>query len=157
MERKYKLPKHVSLPNWDAFEVRIWRAEKIYYKSFPFPQYATVQNALDAAVEWRDFILKGIRGSDPNGVKRSTYSKREREYLRFVVLWADHNGSSRTKTFTVGAVDKIDERDIEHASKTAEAFRIEWEFCNEKGLPFNDEKYANWKSTSTYPFDPDVI
>lgn len=152
MAKKHNLPRYISLPNWNAFVVKFARNGNRYYKSFSFSEFKSTDEALGAAVAWRDRVLNELQGGDPEGVRRSTYEKKGISYIRFVVSIQDDGKSSKTKTFTAGSASKIGEADIEHAKNTALAFRLEWEFCKEKGTPFDDEKYIGWQKKRLYPF-----
>ncbi len=152
MAKKHNLPRYISLPNWNAFAVKFSKSGKRYYKSFSFSDFKSTDEALGAAVAWRDRVLSELQGGDPEGVTRSTYEKKGTSYLRFVVSVQEYGKRGKTKTFTAGALDRIGEADIEHAKNTALAFRLEWEFCGGKGIPFDDEKYVGWQKKTLYPF-----
>ena len=76
-------------------------------------------------------------------------------YLTFGVNWVDCDGRRRTKSFQVGKVEDISWVDEVHAANTAEAFRLDYEFCLKHNQPFDPSKYEAWKRRNTYPFvDP---
>jgi len=169
------LPKHVTIPNWDAYQVRIVRGGREYSASFAWSKQGE-RPALAEAVKWRDAKLaelaaekakraflkppvtkrnKSKQSWDRVGITRS-YRKIERwQYLRFSVGWTDRFGKHHLKTFSVGNVKTITPEDERHAAETAEAFRAEWEFCRAVGRVFDPLRYHDWKTRRLYPFQPD--
>lgn len=170
------LPAHITIPNWDAYQVRIVRNGREYSASFSWNMYGTEKAALAHAVKWRDTILAAL---PPSGNERGQFRTKplshkqswgrvgitryitadarkagRPEYLRFGVNWVDSAERRRTKSFQVGRVGEIEWELELHAANTAEAFRTEWEFCQATGRPFDDEKYREWRERRLYPFLP---
>ena len=172
------LPAHVTIPNWDAYQVRIVRDGHEYSASFAWSLYGGKSKALSEATRWRDKMLaalppagnvKGAFRTQPLsnkwtwgrvGVTRYVSADARKngrpEYLRFGVNWIDEDGKRRTKSFQVGRLGEFDWQIELHAANTAEAFRTEWEYRRAKGRPFDESRYAAWRGTRLYPFDPEA-
>lgn len=170
------LPAHITIPNWDAYQVRIVREGAEYSASFSWRIFRGKRNALSEAVKWRDRMLqalppasneKGVFRTSPLshkmswgrvGVTRYVSADKRKSgrplYLRFGVNWIDGNGKRRTKSFQVGRVGDFEWMFEVHAANTAEAFRTEWEYCQAKSLPFDDSRYLAWREHKCYPFEP---
>lgn len=173
------LPEHVTIPNWDAYQVRIVRDGHELSASFGWNLYGGKRSALRETVRWRDRMLAvlppagnakgGFRRAplankrtwERVGVTRYVSADRRRPgqlvYLRFGVNWIDANGKRRTKSFQVGRVEDRTDAEELHAANTAEAFRAEWEFCQLSGHDFDERKYRNWRETRLYPFEVDAL
>lgn len=170
------LPDNITVPSYDAYQVRIVREGHEYSATFAWSRFETTEKAMHAAVSWRDKILSQLpapgngRGSfraTPMANKRSfgrvgitRYQKKDRrrtgcpEYLVYGVNWTDKDGQARVSQFQVGRVGTFDWHEELHASLTAEAFRTEWEFCRSTGQVFEPDRYAEWKEAELYPFLP---
>lgn len=172
---KRGLPKHITIPNFDGYQVRVVRDGVEHSKSFPWSAGGKAMALLDA-VAWRDRLLStlpeagnakgGYRSKplshktswDRVGVVRTVGCDRRRsltvQYVRFSVSWVDATGRARVKTFQAGRADSITQADEVHTSLTAEAFRSEWEFCQRNGERFEPWRYDSWRKDRLYPFDP---
>ena len=170
------LPAHVTIPNWDSFQVRISRDGVEHSASFAWNAYSDQRAALAAAVQWRDARLaelppaENLKGSTRTkplkhkttwgqvGVTRYFRTDARKQgkplYLTFGVNWIDHTGRRRTKSFQVGRDTEISWQDELHAANTAEAFRLEFEYCLKSGVVFNPDKYKLWRKHPCYPFIP---
>lgn len=164
--KKRELPAHITIPNWDGYQVRIVREGQEYSASFAWSNGGK-RAALAEAVRWRDTMLaalpvagnvKGQYRDQPLSNKRSwsrvgvtRYVSIDRRragrpvYLRFGVNWTDENGRRRVTSFWVGNVETISPADERYAATVAEAFRADWEFCRTTGRPFDPSKYRSWK------------
>lgn len=170
------LPDNITVPSHEAYQVRIVREGHEYSATFAWSRFETREDALQAAVNWRDKILKqlpepangrgGFRTSPmPNkrsfgrvGITRYLKIDRRRagcpKYLVYGVNWTDRDGRARVRQFQVGRVGTFEWDQELHASLTAEAFRTEWEFCRSTGQVFEPDRYAGWAETELYPFLP---
>lgn len=168
------LPAHITIPNWDAYQVRIVRDGVEHSKSFSLNAYSSNSLALDAAVAWRDAKLadlpaaqneKGKTRRQPLPHKRSwnrvgitryfrgdLRKQGNPKYLTFGVNWVGSDGKKRTKSFQVGRLGEFTWQDEVRAANTAEAFRSEFEYCQAIGLSFDFKRYAKWKTEMCYPF-----
>lgn len=167
------LPAHVTIPNWNAYQVRIVRNEVEYSKSFPWSR-AGQAAALEAAVMWREAQLAalGPAWNDKGGLRRkplrhkksgypvgiTCYLRSDRRksgdplYLTFGVNYINRKGKKTTRSFQVGNIEIIGQRDKEHAEQTAKAFRAEYEWCRCHGKIFKPERYVRWREVKMYPF-----
>lgn len=169
------LPKHITIPNFNGYQVRIVRDGTEHSKSFPWSTHGKAA-ALEAAVAWRDTVIAKL--PDPGnakggfrtkplshksswgrvGVVRTVSPDRRRDcnvhYVRYSVSWVDATGKARAKTFQVGRARDVTRAEEVHASLTAEAFRSEWEFCQRTGERFDPSVYDSWRKDRLYPFDP---
>lgn len=170
------LPDNITIPGYDAYQVRIVRVDHEYSATFAWSRYVSQKLALQAAVNWRDLMLAHLpnaangRGgfrTSPMSHKRSfgrvgitRYPKVDRRrlgcpvYLVYGVNWTDIDGSKRVKQFQVGRIGTFEWQQELHASLTAEAFRTEWEFCRSTGQIFEPDKYTGWTQVELYPFLP---
>ncbi len=168
------LPAHITQPNFNGYQVRIVRSAYEHSRTFSWTTYGGETKALAAAVAWRDNLLKQLppAENDKGAFRRSPlrhktswgrvgitrYLRIDRRkmgqprYLTFGVNWVDHDGLRKTKSFQVGKIEDISWQDEVHAANTAEAFRMEFEFCCESHKTFNPEKYDGWRNRKTYPF-----
>lgn len=167
------LPKHITIPNFNGYQVRVVRDGVEHSKSFPWSAGGKAMALLDA-VAWRDSLLRtlpppgnakgGYRSKplshktswDRVGVVRTVGCDRRRsltvQYVRYSVSWVDKTGKARVKTFQAGRADSITRADEVHTSLTAEAFRSEWEFCQRTGERFEPWRYDSWRKDRLYPF-----
>lgn len=167
------LPDNITINNFGAYQVRIRRGETEYLASFSESAYGGKDEALAAAVSWRDKMLaclppatngKGSFRRAPMAHKQSfgrvgitRYVKRDHrrtgspEYLVFGVNWTDSEGYPRVKQFQAGRIGVLSWKDELHAAQTALAFRTEWEFCRDHKVPFDPERYRDW-TVPLYPF-----
>ncbi|SER40384.1 MULTISPECIES: hypothetical protein [Pseudomonas] len=170
------LPDNITIPGYDAYQVRIMRGDYEYSATFAWSRFVSKEKALRAAVNWRDRMLAKLpnagngRGSfrtSPMAHKRSVgrvgitrYLKKDRRrlgcpvYLVYGVNWTDDQGRKRVKQFQVGRMGTFECHQEMHASLTAEAFRTEWEFCRSTGQVFEPDPYQCWKEVELYPFLP---
>ncbi len=171
------LPRHITIPNWAAYQVRIVRDGREYSASFPWSRYADQSAALDAAVSWRDAMLVRLGPPrDGTGLRKSPLAHKTSygrvgitrylrtdsrkasrpQYLTFGVNYTDRRGSRRTKSFQVGNVEIVGGKEERHAARTAEAFRAEYEWSRRCGRVFRPERYARWREEVLYPFQSPV-
>ncbi|WGK63452.1 hypothetical protein QAO71_16915 (plasmid) [Halopseudomonas sp. SMJS2] len=170
------LPDNITIPSYDAYQVRIVRGDHEYSATFAWSRFDSNEQALHAAVNWRDQILAQLpdpgngRGgfrTSPMAHKRSfgrvgitRYLKKDRRrsgspvYLVYGINWTDSDGSARVKQFQVGRIGTFEWHQELHASLTAEAFRTEWEFCRSTGQVFEPDRYHGWTEVELYPFLP---
>lgn len=172
------LPEHITIPGYDAYQVRIVRGYCEYSATFAWSRFASRQLALQAAVNWRDQLLAqlpaagngrgGFRAS-PMANKRSfgrvgisRFMKTDHRrlgcpvYLVYGVNWTDSDGTPRVKQFQVGRAGTFEWDHELHAALTAEAFRTEWEFSISTGQAFESERYHDWAEAVLYPFLPSI-
>ena len=166
------LPAHITIPNWDAYQVRIVRNGEEHSESFSWRAHAGESAALEAAVEWRDKKLAELGGSTaslrdkpasnkksgcPAGITAYLRADHRREgipqYLTYGVNYK-RRGKSATKSFQVGNIEIISQLDKEHAALTAIAFRTEYVWCRRNGAEFDPDKYSGWRQGKLYPFEP---
>lgn len=169
------LPANITIPAFDAYQVRIVRDGHEYSATFAWSRYESKGCALNAAIAWRDGLLAklpsaattlGSYRSTPQSNKRSynrvgisRYIGVDRRklgspgYLRFAVNWVDGTGRSRVTSFQVGKVGAFSWEDELHAACTAEAFRTEWEFSRATGQSFDPTSYEGWRNKQCYPFN----
>lgn len=169
-----KLPDQITIPNWNAYQVRIVRNGHEYSASFSWSHYGGTRKALSAAVKWRDSMMIGLppAGNATGGFRQSPLSHKSTwgrvgvtcythvdkrkaghpEYLRFGVNWTDATGKRRTKSFQAGPLETLTPADKLHAANTANAFRTEWEHCQSTGTLFDPARYADWRQQRLYPF-----
>ncbi|WP_326430443.1 hypothetical protein VQ574_21085 (plasmid) [Stutzerimonas frequens] len=175
-ETRRLLPDNISIPGYEAYQVRIVRCNHEYSATFAWSRYGSKEQALEAAVLWRDMMLKQLptaangRGgfrTAPMPHKRSCgragitrYQKVDNRrhgrpaYLVFGVNWTDSDGYKRVKQFQVGRIGTYEWQQELHTSLTAEAFRTEWEYCRSTGQIFDPDRYNGWTETELYPFFP---
>ncbi|MCS7526914.1 hypothetical protein N0609_11430 [Pseudomonas aeruginosa] len=172
------LPANITIPAFDAYQVRIVRDGHEYSATFAWSRYESKECALSAAIAWRDDLLAklppaattlGSYRSKPQKNKRSynrvgisRYIGVDRRklgapgYLRFAVNWVDGTGQSKVTSFQVGKVGAFSWEDELHAACTAEAFRTQWEFSRATGQSFDHTNYEGWRHKQCYPFNPVV-
>lgn len=170
------LPSNITIPSFDAYQVRIVREGREYSATFAWSRYGTKAKALEEAVAWRDDMLSRLPSAATElGSFRSTPQKNKRSYnrvgisryigvdrrklgspgyLRFAVNWVDDTGKPRVSSFQVGKIGSFSWEAELHAACTAEAFRTHWEYCRTKGCPFDLSRYEGWKGKHCYPFAP---
>lgn len=165
------LPAHVTIPNWNAYQVRIVRDGVEHSKSFSWTHYAGESKALVAAVQWRDAKLAELgmplstlrktplrhkKSGCPAGITAYYRVDKRREglpqYLTYGVNYRNSKGKACTKSFQVGHVEIISQEDKEHAALTAMAFREEYVWCRLHGVDFAPERYVSWRRETLYPF-----
>lgn len=171
------LPSNITIPAFDAYQVRIVRDGHEYSATFAWARYGSKDRALSEAVAWRDRMLaklppaattigsfrvtpqKNKRSYNRVGISRYIGVDRRKlgapGYLRFAVNWVDGTGHSRVTSFQVGKVGAFSWEDELHAACTAEAFRTQWEFSRATGQSFDPASYEGWRHKQCYPFNPD--
>lgn len=176
MSKTRLLPDNITIPGYEAYQVRIVRGEHEYSATFAWSRFDSKELALQAALNWRDLLLArlptagnghgGFRTSPmPNkrsfgrvGITRYEKTDHRRSgcprYLVYGVNWTDRDGSKRVKQFQVGRIGAFDWQQELHASLTAEAFRTEWEYCRSTGKEFAPDRYTGWSEMELYPFLP---
>lgn len=172
------LPSNITIPAFDAYQVRIVRDGREYSATFAWSRYGSTEEALSEAVAWRDALLAKLPSAATTlGSYRSTPQKNKRSYnrvgvsryigvdrrktgapgyLRFAVNWVDETGQSRVSSFQVGKVGAFTWEDELHAACTAEAFRTQWEFSSATGQAFDPSSYRGWRKKQCYPFHPEL-
>lgn len=170
------LPTNITIPAFEAYQVRIVREGHEYSATFAWSRYESKEQALVSAVAWRDRMLGSLpTAATELGSFRSAPQKNKRSYnrvgitryigvdgrkvgapgyLRFAVNWLDETGTPRIKSFQVGKVGSFSWTDELHAACTAESFRTHWEYCRSMNVQFDTSCYQNWKEKPCYPFDP---
>lgn len=170
------LPEHVTITNFEAYQVRIVRDAHEYSASFSWSRYDNQAHALEAAVDWRNMMLRELpppgngkgsfrrkpmahkRSMGMVGISRYVHTDRRRigspQYLRFGVNWVDSMGKPRIKTFEAGKIADLDWEAELHTALTAEAFRTHWEYCTQTASEFDPGIYAGWRDGCVYPFTP---
>ncbi len=120
------LPSNITIPAFDAYQVRIVREGHEYSATFAWARYGSKDRALSEAVAWRDRMLAKLPPAATTiGSFRVTSQKNKRSYnrvgisryigvdrrklgapgyLRFAVNWVDDTGHSRVTSFQVGKV-----------------------------------------------------
>lgn len=172
------LPSNITIPSYDAYQVRIVRDGHEYSATFAWSRYGSQDQALSEAVAWREAMLaklppaaislgsfrhtpqKNKRSYNRVGISRYIGVDRRKlgapGYLRFAVNWVDGTGKPRVTSFQVGKVGSFTWEDELHAACTAEAFRTHWEYCQAMKLFFDPSRYEGWKSNQKYPFNPEL-
>lgn len=74
---KRTLPENITIPGYEAYQVRIVRGEASFSTTFPWSNYRSTESALAAAVAWRD-NLKAQLPAPGNG-KNSSFNKEPME------------------------------------------------------------------------------
>lgn len=170
------LPSNITIPTFDAYQVRIVRDGHEYSATFAWSRYGSKASALEEAVMWRDAMLarlphaatslgsfrcapqKNKRSYNRVGISRYVGVDRRKlgspGYLRFAVNWLDDTAKPRVTSFQVGKVGTFGWEAELHAASTAEAFRTHWEYSRTTGQPFDLERYEGWRTKQCYPFAP---
>ena len=176
MSKKRDLPDNITAPYAKFLQVRIVRAGHEFSSTFPFRNYSSPEEASADAEAWRDDLLsklpppengrgsfrrrpmKGKKSFNRVGITRYVKYDNRRAgrpgYLVFGVNYTDSNDVSRIRQFQVGRVEEVNWEKELHASKTAEGFRMHWEYCKEAGLDFDPDAYKGWAEKCFYPFTP---
>ena len=165
------LPKHITIPNSNSYQVRITKNSIEYSLSFSWTEYESKKKALSAAVMWRDMKLKELGRSLvrndlrtrvlsnkktklPVGITRYYRTDKRRQnrpqYMVFGVNYIKSDGHNTSKSFQVGNIENITKAQIKHAELTATAFRKEYENCFKNNKIFNTDKYLNWPEIILY-------
>lgn len=172
------LPSNITIPSFDAYQVRIVRDGHEYSATFAWSRYGSKDQALREAVVWRDAMLARLPPAATSlGSFRRTAQKNKRSYgrvgitryigvdrrkvgspgyLRFAVNWVDGTGKPMVTSFQVGKVGSFTWEVELHGACTAEAFRTQWEYCQAMGHSFDPSRYEGWKTNNYYPFDPSL-
>lgn len=172
--RAAKGTSHNITEHREVFIVRITRQSKEHTRSFRFGKTGNKAKAYADAIVWRNITLSSLpkpgngKGSykescmaHKQSVMRSGISRYLRsdyrrtgqpKYLCFGVNYTDANRRHSVKTFQVGRADEVTWLQELHASRTAEAFRDDWEWCHDNKVTFDPSKYNNWSTNVHYPF-----
>lgn len=134
------LAKHENItePDGLGYQVRVVRKGKERSRYFSHRQLGGKRKALKAALEWRDEIKfkyphKALRPPQSNtgvrGVSRTVKFDKRRgiTYVSYSVHYKDDSGSPNNKTFFVGDVEQITEKEELKALRAAKRFRRDYE------------------------------
>ncbi len=129
---------NITEPDGLGYQVRVVRKGKERSRYFSHRQFGGKRKALLAAIEWRDEIKakyphKALRPPQSNtgvrGVSRTVKFDRRRgiTYVSYSVHYKDENGSPNNKTFFVGDMEAVTEKDEQAALRAAKKFRRDYE------------------------------
>lgn len=129
---------NITEPDGMGFQVRVVRKGKERSRYFSHRQYGGKRKALQAAIDWRDEIKekypeKAKRPVQSNtgirGISRTTKFDKRRgiTYVSYSVHYKDENGYPSNKTFFVGDVAMISDKEEQKALRAAKRFRKEYE------------------------------
>jgi hypothetical protein len=135
-----KLAKHENITEPDdlGYQVRVVRLGKEYSRYFSHRKFGGKRKSLQAAVMWRDSIREKHfkKGKPPiksntgiRGVSRTTKFDKRRgiTYVSYSVHFKNPDGTPNNKTFFVGDMEMIRERDEIKVFRAAKRFRKEYE------------------------------
>ena len=129
---------NITEPDGLGYQVRVVRKGKERSRYFSHRQYGGKRKALQAAIEWRDEIKakyphKALRPPQSNtgvrGVSRTVKFDRRRgiTYVSYSVHYKDENGYPNNKTFFVGDLESVTDKEEQAALRAAKRFRREYE------------------------------
>lgn len=129
---------NITEPDGLGYQVRVVRKGKERSRYFSHRQYGGKRKALQAAIEWRDEIKakyphKALRPPQSNtgvrGVSRTVKFDRRRgiTYVSYSVHYKDENGYPNNKTFFVGDLEAVTDKEEQAALRAAKRFRREYE------------------------------
>lgn len=129
---------NITEPDGLGFQVRVVRKGKERSRYFSHRQHGGKRKALKAALDWRDEIRakyphKALRPPQSNtgvrGVSRTVKFDKRRgiTYVSYSVHYKDDGGYPNNKTFFVGDVDAISDKDEQKALRAAKRFRRDYE------------------------------
>ena len=129
---------NITEPDGLGYQVRVVRKGKERSRYFSHRQFGGKRKALLAAIEWRDEIKakyphKALRPPQSNtgvrGVSRTVKFDRRRgiTYVSYSVHYKDENGYPNNKTFFVGDLEAVTDKDEQAALRAAKKFRREYE------------------------------
>lgn len=129
---------NITEPDGMGFQVRVVRKGIERSKYFSHNQYGGKRKALKAALEWRDEIREKYKEKAKRPVKSNTglrgisrttkYDKRRGiTYVSYSVHFKDKRGNPNNKTFFVGDINNISDKDEQKALRAAKKFRKQYE------------------------------
>ncbi len=155
----------ITEPTKGSFQVRIKKNRVEKSKFFTARHWGGRGKALNAAISWRDqlAIVLDVKANRKEcvpinnkstgvlGITKRYYTDNRQAtphtYLIYSVVWKDHTGKRRNKTFQAGNIEDYQYQIDELAFETAKAFRKEYEthWDNNTLEKFDTGKYLGWK------------
>jgi hypothetical protein len=129
---------NITEPDGMGYQVRVVRKGVERSKYFSHNQYGGKRKALKAALAWRDEIREKYKekakrpvksNTGLRGISRTTKFDKRRgiTYVSYSVHFKDKKGHPNNKTFFVGDVDSITDKDEQKALRAAKKFRKAYE------------------------------
>jgi len=129
---------NITEPDGMGFQVRVVRKGRERSRYFSHKRYGGKRKSLKAAIDWRDEIRakypeKAKRPVQSNtgyrGISRTVKFDKRRgiTYLSYSVHFKNDDGSPNNKTFFVGDIDVVSDKDEQKALRAAKKFRRDFE------------------------------
>lgn len=117
----------------------------------------TAEANLGGRSHFRRRPMRNKRSDAPVGVSATIYLDKRRgtQHLRFSVAYRKADGRKTNKVFETN-IDHLNLPDWKAMAATAQAFREEYVWCVDRGLPFDPKRYADWRQERRYPFAPPI-
>ena len=129
---------NITEPDGMKYQVRVVRMGKKRNRYFSFKRHRGKRKSLKAAIDWRDdikskYTQKALRPVYSNtgirGISRTTKFDKRRgiTYVSYSVHYKNDNGNPNNKTFFVGDINYISDKDELKALRAAKRFRKDYE------------------------------
>ena len=129
---------NITEPDGMGYQVRVVRKGVERSRYFSHKRYGGKRKALKAAMEWRDEIRMKypekakrpvLSNTGIRGVSRTVKFDKRRgiTYLSYSVHFKNPDGTPNNKTFFVGDVNEVSDKEEQKALRAAKKFRREYE------------------------------
>jgi len=129
---------NITEPDGMGFQVRVVRKGRERSRYFSHKRYGGKRKSLQAAIDWRDEIRakypeKAKRPVQSNtgyrGISRTVKFDKRRgiTYLSYSVHFKNPDGTPNNKTFFVGDIEAVSDKDEQKALRAAKKFRKDFE------------------------------